>query len=320
MQLAFRAQDGTTYFEHQDWLNTTRMRTDYEGNVAGTFTSLPFGDGSSSTLNKAAAGQDNTHFADLDLDNETNTDHATFRQYGNIQGRWMSPDPYYGSYNPNNPQSMNRYNYVENNPLVYVDPDGTSPCENGDPDCVPAPPLPPVTVNAPDPCDGYTCFGGPGDGPTGGPSGQQSGSPGTGPNKPVVLQNPCPYQGRALPPSAYAAQGQAAKGSSVNFALDVTTGFPGGDYLDPQPLGSGNAFQNQAYGNYTFGVYMQSAGLTLPQALSGANDYAAIRKAFNRLQYTNQTMDPNYPSLPAASVANITNGFNAQASGTTCHN
>ena len=144
--------------------------------------------------------------------------------------------------------------------------------------------------------------------------------PSSAPNKPVALPNPCPYQGRALPPSAYATAGKQANGSPVNFILDVTMGFPGGGYLDPQPLGSGNAFQNQAYGNYTFGVYMQTAGLTLSTALSGANGYAAIRKLGNSQQYTNQTMDPNYPSLPAASVANITNGFNAQAGGTTCHN
>ena len=136
MLLGYRAQDGTTYFEHQDWLNTTRMRTDYQGNIAATFSSLPFGDGSASTLNKAAAGQDNTHFADLDLDNETNTDHATFRQYGNIQGRWMSPDPYYGSYDSSNPQSMDRYGYVLNDPLVYVDPDGTTgSCDGTGSDC-----------------------------------------------------------------------------------------------------------------------------------------------------------------------------------------
>ena len=143
---------------------------------------------------------------------------------------------------------------------------------------------------------------------------------GVAPNEPTFIPNPCPYQGRALPPSAYAQAGQAANGKLVNFALDVTRGFPGGDYLDPQPLGSGNAYQRQAYGNYTFGVYMQAAGLPLPQALSGANAYAAYRKVVNPKQYANQTMDSNYPSLPAASVANIKNGFNAQAGGTTCHN
>jgi hypothetical protein len=90
--------------------------------------------------------------------------------------------------------------------------------------------------------------------------------------------------------------------------------------LDGQALASGNAYQNQAYGNYTFGVFMQAAGLNLSQTLSGANGYAAINKIFNPRQYANQTMDLNYPSLPAASVANIANEFNAQAGGTTCLN
>jgi RHS repeat-associated protein len=71
----------------------------------------------------------------LDLDNETDTDHATFRQYDNTQGSWMSPDPYMGSYDPSNPQSMNRYTYVLNNPLAYVDPDGTTGCNDGDSGC-----------------------------------------------------------------------------------------------------------------------------------------------------------------------------------------
>jgi len=36
----------------------------------------------------------------------------------------MSPDPYDGSYDPSNPQSLNRYSYVHNNPLSFVDPLG----------------------------------------------------------------------------------------------------------------------------------------------------------------------------------------------------
>lgn len=93
-------------------------------------------------------------------------------------------------------------------------------------------------------------------------------------------------------------------------------GFPAGDYLDPQPMASGNAFQNQAYGNYTFGVYMAAAGVPLSTALSGANTYAFFRSSYP----SSTQMDPNYPSLPAASVGNITNGYNAYGNGTLCHN
>ena len=39
-------------------------------------------------------------------------------------GRWTAPDPYNGSYDLANPQSLNRYAYVNNNPLGFVDPSG----------------------------------------------------------------------------------------------------------------------------------------------------------------------------------------------------
>ncbi len=39
-------------------------------------------------------------------------------------GRWLSPDPYMGSHDFSNPQSFNRYAYVNNNPLVATDPSG----------------------------------------------------------------------------------------------------------------------------------------------------------------------------------------------------
>lgn len=110
----------------------------------------------------------------------------------------MSPDPYYGSYDVNNPQSMNRYSYVLNNPLAYVDPDGTSgPCDGDGSGCdtgcqyddpcgglPPSDPGPVVPGDAcayadacvvadpstpdPDPCDFYcSSYGNTGNGPSG---------------------------------------------------------------------------------------------------------------------------------------------------------
>jgi RHS repeat-associated protein len=112
--------NGATYFEHQDWLGTERMRTTYNGGVEGSYQSLPFGDGQATT----GANTDANHYATLDHDAETATDHAQFRQYSNAQGLWLSPDPYSGSYDASNPQSMNRYVYAMNNPLAAVDPSG----------------------------------------------------------------------------------------------------------------------------------------------------------------------------------------------------
>ena len=50
------------------------------------------------------------------------------REYG-PQGRWPSPDPAgMAEADPANPQSWNRYAYVGNNPLAYIDPSGMNQC------------------------------------------------------------------------------------------------------------------------------------------------------------------------------------------------
>jgi RHS repeat-associated protein len=70
----------------------------------------------------------------LDYDSESSTDHATFRNYALAAGRWLSPDPYNGSYNFTNSQSLNRYTYAVNNPLMLRDPLGLEDSDCGDDD------------------------------------------------------------------------------------------------------------------------------------------------------------------------------------------
>jgi RHS repeat-associated protein len=54
-----------------------------------------------------------------------------YREYHAKQGRWISPDPAgMAAADPTNPQSWNRYSYVVNNPLKYVDPLGLRYCLN----------------------------------------------------------------------------------------------------------------------------------------------------------------------------------------------
>ena len=126
-------KNGQAHFQHQDWLGTERQRTTYNGAVEGTFTSLAFGD----LQTPGGSDLDPYHYAQLDYDAETTTSHAQFRQYNSTQGRWMSPDPYSGSYHWRNPQSFNRYVYVTNNPLSRVDPSGYCSPQGDDPngDC-----------------------------------------------------------------------------------------------------------------------------------------------------------------------------------------
>lgn len=59
-------------------------------------------------------------------DPESTNDYFGARYYAsNIAGRFLTPDPSGLSYaDPNDPQSLNLYAYVRNNPLRFVDPSG----------------------------------------------------------------------------------------------------------------------------------------------------------------------------------------------------
>ena len=64
-------------------------------------------------------------FTGKERDAESGLDNFEARYYGSSMGRFMSPDPaglYYA--NPLNPQSLNLYSYVLNNPLIFTDPHG----------------------------------------------------------------------------------------------------------------------------------------------------------------------------------------------------
>lgn len=113
----------TTYLHHQDWLGSNRLTTLFDGTPTEMCTDLPFGDGLSCSQ---ASGHPptSTPFADYERDPETQLDHTWFRQYSSAQGRWTTPDPFLGSIDTSNPQSLNRYAYVTNDPVGLRDPLG----------------------------------------------------------------------------------------------------------------------------------------------------------------------------------------------------
>jgi RHS repeat-associated protein len=90
------------------------------GSNSETCTGFPFAAGLSCTgTNWTFNG-----FTDDVHDTESNLEHVWFRQLSGTQGRWTSPDPYLGSIDISNPQSLNRYGYVLNDPAGSVDPSG----------------------------------------------------------------------------------------------------------------------------------------------------------------------------------------------------
>ncbi len=63
-------------------------------------------------------------FTSYERDSETALDYAMFRYDSSRLGRFLTPDPMAGSVS--NPQSLNRYAYVGNDPVNLVDPLGLS--------------------------------------------------------------------------------------------------------------------------------------------------------------------------------------------------
>ncbi|MGH9595849.1 MAG: RHS repeat-associated core domain-containing protein, partial [Edaphobacter sp.] len=119
---SYQPGSSTSHFRYRDWVGSLRMETNAAGVVTVTRAGLPFGDATSNTSGSRDVSFDG--YAGYWDGSTSTTNHAPFREYSNLAGRWMSPDPYDGSYDSGNPQSFNRYSYVLNNPLGYVDPSG----------------------------------------------------------------------------------------------------------------------------------------------------------------------------------------------------
>jgi RHS repeat-associated protein len=116
---------GVTRYYLNDQLSA-RATLDTAGNIVGRQAHLPFGE----ELN-ASGTTDKHRFTSYERDGETGTDHAVNRQYGQSVGRFMRVDPYSGSYNLSDPQSLNRYSYVQNDSINAADPLGLDAFSGG---------------------------------------------------------------------------------------------------------------------------------------------------------------------------------------------
>ena len=117
--LATYDQDGL-HFYLDDPLGTRRAQTDYAGLQEQTCRSLPFGDGLACTGSTQYPAEQ--HFTGKERDAESGNDYFGARYYASSMGRFMSPDSHAGTLS--NPQTLNRYSYGMNNPLIFIDPTG----------------------------------------------------------------------------------------------------------------------------------------------------------------------------------------------------
>lgn len=113
-------------FLHANKLGTTTVTTDQTGSELQDELFYPWGQ------NWTRAGQPYVmHFAGMqNFENPGLVYPTDFRKYNPALGRWMSPDPLAGDVS--NPQSLNRYAYVLNNPVSNTDPSGLSGCNADD--------------------------------------------------------------------------------------------------------------------------------------------------------------------------------------------
>jgi RHS repeat-associated protein len=129
--LATREAAGSVQYVMADHQGSTRAVTDQTGTVVSRHDYLAFGEeiGSTVGMRTAAQGYGGTdavsrQYASTERDEATGLDHTLWRKYEQRGGRWTSPDPYNGSMEKADPQSFNRYSYVENDPVNLVDPSG----------------------------------------------------------------------------------------------------------------------------------------------------------------------------------------------------
>jgi RHS repeat-associated protein len=114
---------GGVYWMHQDPVAKSKRVTDGSGTVVSTVELDPWGGNTNRSSNDAFQPP---KFTTYERDGNA-SDEAMFRRYNRWWSRFDQPDPYDGSYNLSDPQSFNRYAYVQNDPVNFVDPSGLDP-------------------------------------------------------------------------------------------------------------------------------------------------------------------------------------------------
>ena len=113
--VARQDSNGETFFYHPDHLGSTDTVTNSSGNVVEETTYKPYGE----TID----GGDSTFlYNSKELDTNTNMYYYGARYYDPFFRRFTQPDQNIPELY--NPQDLNRYSYVRNNPYKYVDPTG----------------------------------------------------------------------------------------------------------------------------------------------------------------------------------------------------
>jgi RHS repeat-associated protein len=119
----------TLLYQHADHLDT-RLTTDNVSNDANQQSHYPYGEPLHNVgdADPSVQRKFTTYLKDWEADSGK-LNYAVARMQGSRIGRFISPDPVRG--NAGNPQRLNRYSYVMNNPASRLDPNGLDPSQGG---------------------------------------------------------------------------------------------------------------------------------------------------------------------------------------------
>jgi len=112
------ATAGGQMYYHYDGLGSVRSLSDSRGTTGTTYSYDAFG----KPVLTTGQGSNDFRFTGEQMDPETGLIYLRTRYYDPETGRFISRDPFTG-FNTN-PQSLNRYTYVQNNPVRFTDPSG----------------------------------------------------------------------------------------------------------------------------------------------------------------------------------------------------
>ncbi len=125
-RVAMKTSTGTsfvdTYYYHQDHLGSSRVITDSYGNDVEYIHYYPYGETLDDTGDNPGNFSVKHKFTSQELDSETGLYYYGARCYDPVLGRFTTADTLVPDLT--NPQALNRYSYVLNNPLKYTDPTG----------------------------------------------------------------------------------------------------------------------------------------------------------------------------------------------------
>ncbi len=113
-------KDKAIYYYHPDHLDSSTVVTDKLGAVVQNLTYYPYG----KTRTSSGTVKVTHQYTGQALDDSTGLYDYGARYYDPALGRFISADTLVPD--PANPQALNRYTYVLNNPLIYIDPSGHS--------------------------------------------------------------------------------------------------------------------------------------------------------------------------------------------------